>query len=50
MKECMEGDMPIVGVSAMGGTCEFCTYARRRTELTVRALQSRRPRKGAKEG
>jgi CRISPR/Cas system-associated exonuclease Cas4 (RecB family) len=42
MKKCMDGDMPPIGVSIMGGPCEFCTYARQRTELTVAALQSRR--------
>lgn len=41
MKECMDGDIPPVGVSIMGGTCEHCTYARQRTELTLRALQDR---------
>ena len=40
MKECMEGDMPPVGESAMGGACEFCSYARARTELTIRELQA----------
>lgn len=40
MKACMEGDMPEVGTAAMGGPCEFCTYARQRTELTVKHLQN----------
>lgn len=35
MKEVMDGDMPAVGKSAMGGPCEFCNYARARTELTL---------------
>lgn len=36
MKACMESDdMPPVGDAAMGGPCEFCTYARARTELTL---------------
>ncbi len=35
MKDCMEGDMPPVGISAMGGPCDYCTYARQRTELTL---------------
>ena len=39
MKECLEGDMPPVGQAAMGGDCDFCTYARSRTELTLKALQ-----------
>lgn len=42
MKACMEGPMPPVGESIMGGTCEFCAYARARTELTVKALYAKR--------
>jgi CRISPR/Cas system-associated exonuclease Cas4 (RecB family) len=42
MKACMDGDMPAIGVSAMGGPCEFCAYARARTELTLKALQSQK--------
>lgn len=38
-KACMEGDIPAVGVSIMGGDCEHCTYARKRTELTLDYLQ-----------
>lgn len=38
MKECLEGYMPPVGVAAMGGACDFCSYARSRTELTLEAL------------
>lgn len=42
MKTCMESDtMPVVGTAAMGGPCEFCTYARSRTELTLKALQKK---------
>jgi len=40
MKACMEGDMPPMGVHIMGGPCEFCTYARQRTELTLAALRN----------
>jgi CRISPR/Cas system-associated exonuclease Cas4 (RecB family) len=40
MKACMDGDMPPVGVSIMGGPCEFCDYARRRTELTLQHVQA----------
>lgn len=43
LKKCMEGDMPPMGRSAMGGACEFCMYARQRTELTVRALRESKP-------
>lgn len=39
MKACMEGDMPAVGVAAMGGDCDFCTYAKARTELTLKAIK-----------
>ncbi len=40
MKACMDqDDMPEIGVSAMGGPCDFCTYARQRTELTLQAIQ-----------
>lgn len=38
MKKCLEGDMPAVGTAAMGGPCDYCTYARQRTELTLKAL------------
>lgn len=41
MKKCMEGDMPAVGKAAMGGPCDFCAYARARTELTLKSLQSK---------
>lgn len=42
MKRCMEGDMPAIGQSAMGGECEFCAYARERTKLTIKALETRK--------
>lgn len=36
MKDCLENeDMPPVGTAAMGGPCDFCTYAKARTELTL---------------
>jgi hypothetical protein len=41
MKACMDGEMPPMGDSIMGGPCEFCTYARQRTELTLKALQKK---------
>ncbi len=41
MKKCLEGDMPAVGTAAMGGDCDFCTYARKRTELTLKSLQAK---------
>lgn len=42
MKVCMDGDMPAVGQSIMGGECEHCAYARARTELTIAALRGRK--------
>ncbi len=42
MKECMDGEMPPIGVAAMGGDCDFCTYARNRTELTIKHLQNKK--------
>jgi CRISPR/Cas system-associated exonuclease Cas4 (RecB family) len=41
MKKCLDNDkMPEVGMAAMGGPCEFCAYAKARTELTLKALKS----------
>lgn len=42
MKDCLEGDIPAVGKAAMGGDCDFCTYARARTELTLEAIKSKK--------
>lgn len=40
MKQCMDSDeMPPTGDSIMGGPCEFCSYARKRTELTLSAIK-----------
>ncbi len=42
MKNCMENDdMPPVGDAAMGGPCDFCEYAKKRTELTVKHLKKK---------
>jgi CRISPR/Cas system-associated exonuclease Cas4 (RecB family) len=41
MKECMDGEMPEVGTAAMGGPCDFCTYAKSRTELTLKHLNKK---------
>ena len=41
MKQCMDGEMPGVGVAAMGGTCEHCAYAKARTALTLEALKKK---------
>jgi len=43
MKKCLEDDkMPPVGEAAMGGPCDFCEYARQRTELTVNHLNGKK--------
>ncbi len=40
MKACMDSpDMPPVGEDIMGGPCKYCTYARQRTELTLKSLK-----------
>jgi hypothetical protein len=42
MKQSMDSEaMPPVGTAAMGGPCEFCTYAKSRTELTLKHMQQR---------
>jgi hypothetical protein len=42
MKAVMDSEtMPAVGMAAMGGDCEFCIYAKKRTELTLAALKPR---------
>ncbi len=42
MKKCLDAaDMPPVGDAAMGGPCDFCEYARQRTELTVNHLKKK---------
>jgi len=42
MKATMENDvMPPIGEAAMGGDCDYCTYARSRTELTLKALRAK---------
>jgi len=43
MKACMDSDvMPPMGDSIMGGECEFCAYARQRTQLTLGHLQKQK--------
>lgn len=42
MKKCLDADdMPPVGNAAMGGPCDFCDYARKRTELTLGHLKKK---------
>jgi len=42
MKDTLESDMPAVGKAAMGGPCDFCEYAKKRAELTIKHLQNSR--------
>lgn len=42
MKEVMDGEMPPVGKAAMGGDCDYCAYARSRTELTLNHIVQKR--------
>ena len=42
MKKCMDSEqMPEVGDDIMGGPCNYCTYARARTELTLKHIQKK---------
>lgn len=41
MKKCMDSDIPEVGTAAMGGPCDFCEYAKKRTELTLKHLNKK---------
>lgn len=46
MKKCMDSDkMPAVGSAAMGGECDYCSYAKARTMLTVKELSLRSKKK-----
>jgi CRISPR/Cas system-associated exonuclease Cas4 (RecB family) len=48
LKDCLDSDeMPAVGTAAMGGPCEFCSYAKARTLLTVEDLKVRQRLKNA---
>ena len=40
LKKCLDGDIPKVGKAAMGGDCDYCSYARERTELTLKHLKN----------
>ena len=43
MKTAMDSEtMPPVGKAAMGGTCDYCAYARQRTELTLHSLNNKK--------
>jgi CRISPR/Cas system-associated exonuclease Cas4 (RecB family) len=39
LKNCLDGDIPEVGRAAMGGDCDFCSYAKQRTALTLKYLK-----------
>jgi len=41
MKKCLDGPIPKVGKSAMGGPCEHCEYAKARTTMTLEALNKK---------
>ncbi len=42
MKKCLDNDdMPPIGDAAMGGPCDFCSYARERTELTLQHMKKK---------
>lgn len=45
MKQCLDGDMPPVGRGAMGGVCEYCDYAKQRTQLTLDSLTPKKTSK-----
>ncbi len=45
IKACLEGEIPEVGVAAMGGVCEFCDYARKRTAMTLDSLANKKNKK-----
>lgn len=50
MKVCMDSDaMPPIGDAAMGGPCDYCSYARSRTELTITELQARKTKTAKKK-
>jgi hypothetical protein len=42
LKDCLDSDMPAVGKAAMGGDCDYCEYAKKRTELTVNHLNGKK--------
>ena len=45
MKACIESDtMPPVGKAAMGGECDYCLYAKSRTELTLAHVAAKKSR------
>jgi CRISPR/Cas system-associated exonuclease Cas4 (RecB family) len=42
MKQTMDGEMPDVGKNFMSNPCEYCAYARARTELTLGHIKSKK--------
>lgn len=41
LKACLEGDIPAVGKGPLGQGCNHCSYAKSRTELTLKAIQEK---------
>jgi CRISPR/Cas system-associated exonuclease Cas4 (RecB family) len=42
IKDCLEGEMPNgIGKAVMGGDCEYCMYAKARTQLTINHLANK---------
>ena len=39
IKICLDGEIPETGNSIMGGECDFCAYAKKRTALTIKYLE-----------
>ncbi len=40
IKKCLEADMPEVGMAAMGGDCDYCSYSKERTAITLKHLKN----------
>lgn len=46
MKQCLDSEeIPPVGTAAMGGPCDFCDYAKARTELTLNFIRTQQEKK-----
>jgi hypothetical protein len=44
IKKCLDSDeLPPVGIAIMGGSCEFCNYAKTRSELTLNEITKNNP-------
>lgn len=49
MKKIMDGEMPEVGTAAMGGPCEYCSYAKARTQLTIGHINGDKEKRTSKK-